>query len=344
MSTEKCGIYQIVCGPTGKSYVGSSVAIYRRWSQHRRELRYDRHYTTRMQEAWNRHGEAAFHFTILQECSRDDLEILEQHYIDTLCPEFNIILEVERNFSPEVAAKRAATLKALAALRTHCPRGHPYGAAAPRSGGRSTRWCKACQQERKKETPDQRRLRLEKTKALIDNNNTQSDQFSPEHRAKISVALMGRKLGPESRAKLRAFNLGKTQSSETIAKRAASLTGHETSPETRAKISAALAGREAEACPNGHPYTPETIYVAYDGRRHCRLCIKARKRRHRQKKATTETAEERAARLAKRYEKERGKWHEYYERSYAKRKARLNDGSSPTPDHNEGNPAASRSD
>ena len=57
------------------------------------------------------------------------------------------------------------------------------------------------------------------------------------------LAAKPRQGSPEHRAKLRAAHLGKKQSAETIAKRAAAMIGHSVSAESRAKSSAAQIGR-----------------------------------------------------------------------------------------------------
>jgi hypothetical protein len=66
---------------------------------------------------------------------------------------------------------------------------------------------------------------------------------SAEWRAKLSVALRGRKMSPEMRAKLSAERRGRPISPEHRAKMVAGLRGHYCSPETRAKIGAAHRGK-----------------------------------------------------------------------------------------------------
>lgn len=69
--------------------------------------------------------------------------------------------------------------------------------------------------------------------------------FTSEHRAKISIALTGRKRKPfseEHRAKMSAANVGRVVSEGTRAKMSAAKMGHIVSEETRAKISAAVRG------------------------------------------------------------------------------------------------------
>lgn len=78
------GIYAIMNIVNGKQYVGSAVNIPGRWRVHRHHLRARTHTNRYLQHAWNKHGEAAFTFTILEECPREQLIEREQHWIDTL--------------------------------------------------------------------------------------------------------------------------------------------------------------------------------------------------------------------------------------------------------------------
>jgi group I intron endonuclease len=84
-----CGIYEIVNAVNGKRYIGSTSKK-TRWQEHRRLLRRSKHHSPMLQSAWNRYGEGAFTFRLLEECSLSDLIIREQHYLDTLKPEYNV--------------------------------------------------------------------------------------------------------------------------------------------------------------------------------------------------------------------------------------------------------------
>jgi predicted GIY-YIG superfamily endonuclease len=81
------GIY-LISTPRGNKYIGSSNNIYRRWSEHRRNLRRGSHHSTRLQAAWNRHA-GELRFEIICECSIDLLEKLEQKYISEMKASLN---------------------------------------------------------------------------------------------------------------------------------------------------------------------------------------------------------------------------------------------------------------
>lgn len=79
--TERPGIYAIE-HLSGKCYVGSASNISKRWSRHRADLRQGKHRNLHLQAAWDRDGEAAFTFRILE--ITEELTTREQHWIDAL--------------------------------------------------------------------------------------------------------------------------------------------------------------------------------------------------------------------------------------------------------------------
>jgi len=60
------GIYIIKNTLDGKVYVGSSTHVNRRWACHRHNLRNNKHSSKHLQAAWNKYGEAAFKFLLLE--------------------------------------------------------------------------------------------------------------------------------------------------------------------------------------------------------------------------------------------------------------------------------------
>lgn len=75
------GVYKI-CGPNDKVYIGSSKNIEKRIEVHRWELKNNKHKNKHLQAAWNKYGELAFTIEILEQCPVENLEKLEQFYID----------------------------------------------------------------------------------------------------------------------------------------------------------------------------------------------------------------------------------------------------------------------
>lgn len=78
-----CGIYSILNKINGKVYLGSSKDISIRFADHRYRLRHNTHTNSRLQRAWNKYGEDAFDFSIVEKCKPTDQFSLEQKYLNT---------------------------------------------------------------------------------------------------------------------------------------------------------------------------------------------------------------------------------------------------------------------
>ena|GEM_PF-1448732 len=118
-----CGIYAATCMPTGKQYIGRSIDIQRRWNDHLKLLRANKHHSPHFQYEWNKYGEKAFQWTVLEQCSLDRLTEREQHWIDTLAPQLNVAFQVDKpfDFTPEIRQRMAE-----AARRRLQRDGHPH--------------------------------------------------------------------------------------------------------------------------------------------------------------------------------------------------------------------------
>jgi group I intron endonuclease len=77
------GVYLIRCKPTGKVYVGSSKNMEKRWTQHRVLLNRNQHHSFKLQSAWNKYGENAFQFEIVEEVIGGFVTVVEQAYINS---------------------------------------------------------------------------------------------------------------------------------------------------------------------------------------------------------------------------------------------------------------------
>jgi group I intron endonuclease len=80
------GIYKITNKTNGKSYIGQSVDIKRRWAEHRMLSRDE---TLSLKRALKKYGVENFEFIVLEVCETDLLNRLEEHYIAFFNPEYN---------------------------------------------------------------------------------------------------------------------------------------------------------------------------------------------------------------------------------------------------------------
>ena len=69
-------IYKIVNTVNGKFYVGSTHNQYERFRTHRNKLRGNRHHCAHLQAAWNKYGESAFVFHVVERVS--DISLLQE--------------------------------------------------------------------------------------------------------------------------------------------------------------------------------------------------------------------------------------------------------------------------
>jgi excinuclease UvrABC nuclease subunit len=201
------GIYKIVNSQNGKIYVGSSVNIERRWRKHKAALRSGRHRNPHLQNSWDLYGEETFSFSVLEQVS-EELCLLEaeQHYIDTLKPDYNIATHATGGSGPcseETKRKISAAVKGEK---------HPF-------------FGKTLSEEHKKKISEANLGKKAWNKGV---------PLTEEHKRKMSEAVSGEK-HPQ---------FGVEKSKKTKRKISEKLAGHEVTDETRKKISEALTGKQ----------------------------------------------------------------------------------------------------
>lgn len=98
---RKAGIYCIENTINKKVYIGSSKNIYQRLLKHFALLRHNKHQNGHLQNAWNKYGEGAFRWYVLEFCSEDKLTETEQLCINLFGAEYNMTRIVERNILSE---------------------------------------------------------------------------------------------------------------------------------------------------------------------------------------------------------------------------------------------------
>lgn len=175
------GIYWIHNRISGIVYVGQASHFVSRFWHHRRSLRRGTHHCKHLQRSWNKYGEDAFEFAIIEEvpCCKDDLKSCEQFWIDYLkfigCSLFNTALVA----GSSLGIKRSAATRAKMSA---AKKGQKRSAEALASVAASR---------------------------------------TPETMAKIVATRRGYSHTAETRAKLSAALKGKPKSKEQVAKRLA---------------------------------------------------------------------------------------------------------------------------
>lgn len=108
---NKIGIYCIKNMINGKMYVGSSSNIYIRLLKHRSMLKSNSHQNKYLQNSWNKYKEENFICFCLEYCKFEELEDIEQKYINNF-GEYNLTKIVKRNIlSKESREKQSRTRK-----------------------------------------------------------------------------------------------------------------------------------------------------------------------------------------------------------------------------------------
>lgn len=95
---NQTGIYAIINLNNGKKYIGSAARGFRhRWHTHKSDLKRDCHHSSYLQNSWNKYGESNFEFKIIEVVPKEEwtdnkyLLDIEQMYLDTFQPEYNIL-------------------------------------------------------------------------------------------------------------------------------------------------------------------------------------------------------------------------------------------------------------
>jgi hypothetical protein len=81
---QTSGIYKVVCLPNGKVYVGSAVNLHQRHLDHWQKLSRCQHRNIHLQRAWNKYGEQAFIFEVIELVLASFILEREQYWIDKL--------------------------------------------------------------------------------------------------------------------------------------------------------------------------------------------------------------------------------------------------------------------
>lgn len=94
-----CGVYIFRNTINGKCYIGSTVmTLKKRMEHHLWHLRENKHKNNHFQSAWNKYGEDAFEYDILEVCDKKDCLVREQYYLDTILFAQDFINGISKKF------------------------------------------------------------------------------------------------------------------------------------------------------------------------------------------------------------------------------------------------------
>lgn len=119
-------IYKIRNVVNDKFYVGSTVDSRKRFWEHRKDLRANKHTSQALQRAWNKYGEDCFKFEIVEQLnSKDELYPAEQKWLDEHFGKdhcYNCSPNADtpmRNATPEMRAHQAQKTKEWHEVNVH---------------------------------------------------------------------------------------------------------------------------------------------------------------------------------------------------------------------------------
>lgn len=78
------GVYIIENNLNNRFYIGSANNIKRRWKEHKSDLRSNKHKNIFLQNDWNKCGEQAYSFSVIEVTSKSEQSLVEQEWIDRL--------------------------------------------------------------------------------------------------------------------------------------------------------------------------------------------------------------------------------------------------------------------
>lgn len=209
MSQNKiCGVYKITHIGSGKSYIGISKNIHRRWVQHKSWVN-TKNRRSAIYAAMQKYGIDAFSWQVIEQCDADSLEDRERHWIvvfDTFNNGYNLTAggEYNKEFSAE-------TRKRMSEAQTG-----------------------------KKQDKEMVEKRIKRGEDHYRYGKTVSD----ETKEKIRKSLTGRKQDPAVSAKISQSNTGKKMSPEAVEKSRITRTGIKFTEQARKNLSEAHKGKK----------------------------------------------------------------------------------------------------
>jgi group I intron endonuclease len=200
-------IYAIVNNITNDMYVGSAVAVNRRWSAHRNLLTKQCHYNLRLQRAYSKYGSNAFDWEIIQFVdNKTQLIAREQFWMNFFVPKYNGRPIANSPLGTKASAETRAKMSVSAKKRGFTEE-HKQNISKAKKG-----ICTISDEQKKrlselntgKVFTDETRAKI--SASGIGNTNAKNAQFSNAERAKRSARMNGNSFatGTQYTAKQRA--------------------------------------------------------------------------------------------------------------------------------------------
>lgn len=241
------GIYVIANQTTQKVYVGQSCGaggIRGRWRQHLSSLRRGRHSNLKLQRAWNKYGENAFVFLVIEtvdvvdQSMLDELEVKHIKAYNSFVNGYNMTTGGNAGTVASDETKKRIALSRL---------GKKTGPLTSEHRKAISDGLRTSPNLKRTRTPEQRealRTRALGLKRTPETRQKQSEALSgrvigAEWREKLSRAQTGKKLSKDTRSRMSQVRVGKTRSAESVEKSAQAHRGVKRSPETCRRISEA---------------------------------------------------------------------------------------------------------
>ena len=112
---SKSGVYRFVNLTNGKSYIGSSVNLRKRFNHYYSgSSLLTRKTTSVISNALLKYGYSNFSLEILEYCDSSETIVREQHYLDLLKPEYNILSKAGSSLGHKHSEEALAKLRAIA--------------------------------------------------------------------------------------------------------------------------------------------------------------------------------------------------------------------------------------
>lgn len=124
----KSGVYVIINTLTTKKYVGSAAHFQKRFNQHKSLLKRNIHPNIKLQRSWNKHGESAFEFSIVEFVENiKDLLLREQFHIDQFKATKNGNYNINPVAGSSLGRKTKESTKKLISSKLSGNNGYWYG-------------------------------------------------------------------------------------------------------------------------------------------------------------------------------------------------------------------------